>query len=339
LIGYGKLFPPQEGIFSYTSESVKLGDGNMFNSIYTLFQRMYGFISRLIYTFFRLQQNIDDIKVLHGKLLETMSLNKVDIILANIQNAEFKIFSQWGDDGIISFLVVYLEIDCKVFIEFGVEDYTESNTRLLLKKNNWRGMVMDGSKKNIKRIKKDNIYWQHELLAEEIFITRENINAIINDSGFYGEIGLLHIDIDGNDYWIWKEIDVIKPIIVIVEYNSVFAADKAWTVPYDPLFVRSKAHHSCLFYGASLKALVQLGAAKGYSLIGSNSNGNNAYFVRNDRMKDLEPLTAEEGYMESKFRESRDKKGNYTFISGAERLELLRGLNIYNVEKNKTETI
>ncbi|NQU33280.1 MAG: hypothetical protein HQ521_08605, partial [Bacteroidetes bacterium] len=201
------------------------------------------------------------------------------------------------------------------------------------------GMVMDGSKKNIKYIQKDNIYWQHNLLAIPDFITKENINQIISENGFNGNIGLLHIDIDGNDYWIWKEITVINPVIVIVEYNSVFGADKAWTVPYDPEFVRSRKHYSDLFFGASLKAIVQLAAAKGYGFIGSNSNGNNAYFVRNDKMKNLKTLTVAEGYVESKFRECRNTQRKLTYISGEKRLEVLRELEIYNVETGSLEKI
>ena len=303
------------------------------------FSRIYQFISRCFYTFFRLQQNIDSIKVLNGKILASANLSNVDYILSNIQNAEFKIFSQWGDDGIIQFLVSYLDIKKKEFIEFGVEDYSESNTRFLLVNNNWNGMVMDGSKRNINYIQKDNIYWQHSLLAKAIFITKENINELIKECDFSSDMGLLHIDIDGNDYWIWKEINVVNPILVIVEYNSVFGAEKALTVPYDPVFTRSKAHYSDLYFGASLKALVQLGETKGYSFVGSNSNGNNAYFVRKDKMKNLRALTTEEGYVESRFRESRNQERNLTYISGKDRLDIIKGLEVYNVELGKLEKI
>jgi len=305
----------------------------------SIFFRISIFISRCIYTFFRLQQNIDDLKILNGKSLAAVNLNNVDSIINNIQNAEFKVFSQWGDDGIIQFLVSYLDIPKKEFVEFGVEDYTESNTRFLLINNNWRGMIMDGSIKNIKSIKKDNIYWRHDLLAISVFITKENINQLIIESGFKGDIGLLNIDIDGNDYWVWKEINIVNPIIVIVEYNSVYGQEKAWTVPYDASFVRSKAHYSDLYFGSSLKALVQLGKAKGYSFIGCNSNGNNAFFVRTDKMKDLKPITMAEGYVVSKFRESRNRNRNLTFVAGVKRLDILKGLAVYNVETDIIEII
>jgi hypothetical protein len=265
--------------------------------------------------------------------------NDFSSIIQNIQHAEFRVFSQWGDDGIIQFLVSYLDIPVKSFIEFGVEDYIESNTRFLLINNNWKGLVFDGSESNIKSIQDSSIYWQYELTAKHVFITKENINKQIIDNGFSGDLGVLHIDIDGNDYWIWKEINSIDPIIVIVEFNSVFGVDRAISVPYDPGFVRSEAHYSDLYFGASLKAFVLLGESKGYSFIGCNSNGNNAYFVRKDKMKNLKSLKTEVGYVESRFREGKDVLRKLTYISGSKRIELLRGLSVINVETEKIELL
>jgi len=303
------------------------------------FQYLRKFIKRFIYTTYRLQENVDDIKVLHGKLLAQAHLQYLPALKNDIQKAEFKVFSQWGDDGIIQFLVSYLDIPTKTFIEFGVEDYSESNTRFLLINNNWKGVVLDGNPKDIQYIQEDEIYWRHDLTAKQVFVTAENINQVIKESGFTGEIGLLHIDIDGNDYWVWKSIEVVNPIIVIVEYNSVFGMDRAITVPYNPSFDRTEAHYTNLYFGASLKALVQLGEMKEYYFIGCNSNGNNAYFVRRDKIKDLEIKSIQEGYVASRFRESVDKKGNRTFITGENRIELLRGLTVVNTETGAIEKI
>jgi uncharacterized protein YihD (DUF1040 family) len=303
------------------------------------FQYLRKFIKRFIYTTYRLQENVDDIKVLHGKLLAQAHLQNLPALKKDIRQAEFKVFSQWGDDGIIQFLVSYLDIPTKTFIEFGVEDYSESNTRFLLINNNWKGVVLDGNPKDIQYIQEDEIYWRHDLTAKQVFVTAENINQVIKESGFTGEIGLLHIDIDGNDYWVWKSIEVVNPIIVIVEYNSVFGMDRAITVPYNPSFDRTEAHYTNLYFGASLKALVQLGEMKEYYFIGCNSNGNNAYFVRRDKIKDLEIKSIQEGYVASRFRESVDKKGNRTFITGENRIELLRGLTVVNTETGAIEKI
>lgn len=190
-----------------------------------------------------------------------------------------------GDDGIIQYLINYLEIENKIFVEFGVEDYLESNTRFLLINDNWSGLVIDGSKINIAKIKKDEIYWKHDLKVKSAFITAENINQLIEEEGIKGQIGLLHIDIDGNDYWVWKALEVVVPKIMIVEYNSKFGCEKAITIPYKEDFVWTKAHYSNLYFGASILAFCDLADEKGYSFIGSNSAGNNAYFVKNEFLK------------------------------------------------------
>lgn len=258
-----------------------------------------------------------------------------DFVYDNIQEAEFKVFSQFGDDGIIQYLVNRVEIPAgrRRFIEFGVENYRESNTRFLLLNNNWSGLILDGSAENINSIKNDQIYWKHELTAVHSFIDRDNINELIAANGFAGEVGILSIDIDGNDYWIWETIDVVKPAIVIVEYNSVFGATRAVAVPYDPLFNCTKAHYSNLFWGSSLKALCQLGKRKGYAFVGADSHGNNAYFVAQDKLGKLKELTAADGYVASRFRESRDEAGQLTYVSGRQRLELIKHLEVFDFEK------
>jgi hypothetical protein len=111
-------------------------------------------------------------------------------------------------------------------------------------------------------------------------LTRENVNPVIAAAGVSGEIDLLSIDLDGNDYWIWKELTVVEPRVVVVEYNASFGPDEAVTVPYDPDFSCFTAHRSGFYHGASLAALTKLGAAKGYALIGVESQGVNAFFVQ-----------------------------------------------------------
>ena len=165
-------------------------------------------------------------KLALGKLL--LKRNKLKKI-EKIEDIEFKIFSQFGDDGIIQFLIDKLEIDYEYqnFIEFGVEDYSEANTKFLLLNNNWSGLILDSSNESIENIKKNNFFWKFELEAIKSFITKENINSIIANSNINKKkIGILSIDIDGNDYWVWKEINVIDPLIVIVEYNSTFGFEK-----------------------------------------------------------------------------------------------------------------
>jgi hypothetical protein len=280
--------------------------------------------------------NIDDDKVLTGNIASKLLRN---LPITNIQDAEFKVFSQWGDDGIIQYLIQNMDIKNKTFVEFGVENYTESNTKFLLMNNNWSGLIIDGSKEHMDFVRSSNLFWKYDLQVVDKFITKDNINEIIKSAGFHEEVGILSVDIDGNDYWVWDAIDCIKPAIVISEYNSVFGLDNPWTVPYDSSFYRTKAHFSNLYYGVSITSLYSLAEKKGYKFVGTNSNGNNAYFVRNDKVNNLRVVDKKAGFTLSKFKESRDKAGNLTYLRGDDRLRLLEGLKIYNTNTNKVETI
>lgn len=273
-----------------------------------------------------------------GKLQATLNNQKEKI--NSIHEIEFKVFSQWGDDGIIQYLINKIDIVNKTFIEFGVENYKESNTRFLLINNNWSGYVIDGSKENIGYIKRDSISWAFDIRAKEAFITKENINELLSEFirlGYDPEIGLLSIDIDGNDFWIWKEIDVINPIIVVTEYNAVFGKYNAWTIPYKADFYRHNESTSFQYWGASLKAFCKLAETKGYYFIGCNSNGNNAYFVRKDKISNLRKLGPEEGFTDSKFREYVDLNGER--VGGNNRLKLIAGMNILDLESNEIKKI
>ena len=259
--------------------------------------------------------------------------------VASLEETEFRAFSQWGEDGIIQYLISKVPIHDRSFVEFGVENYIESNTRFLLLHDNWKGLVIDGSRSHIEFIKHDTIYWKHDLTAVCRFITRENINEILAGNGFSGDIGLLSIDIDGNDYWVWEKIDVIRPRIVICEYNSVFGCEHAVTVPYDAEFERGKAHYCNLYHGASLAALCRLATGKGYDFVGSNSTGTNAFFVRNDLQHGLRTFTAAEGFIESRIRESRNEAGMLTFLTGRERLRVMQDMPVYKIDSNTTVSI
>lgn len=247
---------------------------------------------------------------------------------------EFRVFSQWGEDGLIEHLVREVPIARRVFVEFGVEDYREANTRFLLTRGGWSGLVMDASEANIQSIRSDPVFWQHKLKARQAFVTRDNSDRILGEEGLAGEIGLLSIDIDGNDYWVWEAITAVTPAIVVVEYNARFGAQRAVTVPYDASFSREKAHPSMIYYGASLRALWRLGARKGYDLVGCNSAGNNAFFVRRDlRPEALPARKPEEAYVPAQFREARNERGELALLDAAREAEILRGLPLVDVEE------
>ncbi len=277
-------------------------------------------------------------KLMLGKLLTETIASKESIM--SLSDVEFKVFSQWGDDGIIQWLIRNLDIQNKIFVEFGVGNYRESNTRFLMMNNNWSGLVMDSSKRNVAQIVNSEYFWKYTLLALAAFIDVDNINSLLSSTGLDKDVGLLHIDLDGNDYWVWREINNISPTIVILEYNSLFGIDRSITVPYDSLFQRTREHYSNLYFGASLRALCQLSAEKGYSFIGCNSAGNNAYFVRNDKINNkVGKVSPEKGFEISKFRESRDKKGQLTYLTRSAQLDTIRGLPVYNIDTNEMEEL
>jgi hypothetical protein len=277
---------------------------------------------------------LDGHKLLNGRIAAELFAPRAPRRLAEV---EFKVFSQFGDDGIIQWLVRQLAPP-PVFVEFGVEDYRESNTRFLLQNNRWRGLVFDGSAEHVRRIREAEFFWQHDLTAAAEFITAENIDALLAAAGFGGDIGLLHVDIDGNDYWVWRAIASVRPTIAVIEYNAVLGPDRAITIPYQPDFRRLAAHPSGLYAGASLPALRALATQRGYTFIGCNGAGNNAYFVRDGALTPLlRALAHEAGFVDSHFRESRDAEGRLTFAGGTARAELIRGLPVVNVLTGATE--
>tara|TARA_A100001011_G_scaffold400671_1_gene517442 strand:- start:9169 stop:10038 length:870 start_codon:yes stop_codon:yes gene_type:complete len=241
-----------------------------------------------------------------------LKINQIAIInelvktypLSKISELNFKVFSQFNEDLIIQYLINNLNIKNKIFVELGVENYEEANTRLILEKDNWTGLVVDSSKKNINHIIKQNYFWRHNLLAIEKFITKENINEILTDNKINGNIGLLSIDLDGNDLWVWDEIKNIEPDIVILEYNAKFGINRSVSIKYDKNFIRKQIGIDKIIYGASLKALIKISEKKGYSFVTTNQNGHNAFFVKNHLLNDkIFKISLDEGFKKSFFRE------------------------------------
>ncbi len=273
----------------------------------------------------------------NGKLLSHINSQKQTV--NSLEDVEFQVFSQRGEDGIIQYIINKIEIPNRIFVEFGVENYTESNTRFLLMNNNWSGLIIDGSKSNIDYVKNDFIYWKYDVTAVESFITRENINSIIQNYTDIKDIGLLSVDIDGNDYWIWEAIDVIQPRIVVCEYNSSFGPDKKLSVPYKPDFDRTSAHYSNLYFGASLAAFCHLAEKKGYDFIGTAGAGVNAFFVRKDLSGPFKTYSSSQNYRESANRDSKGKDGELTFLRHNKRLEVIKNLPMIDVQTGNSALI
>lgn len=198
----------------------------------------------------------------------------------------FKIFSQNNEDGILLHIFSEIGVTNYRFVEFGVQEGWQCNTANLSLNFGWSGLLMDANADDVeaaKRFYRDTLGPKTDRVRIiQCFVTAENINEMLATSGASGEIDLLSIDIDGNDYWVWKAITVVEPrVVVVVEYNALFGNTRSVTIPYRPQFEAQG-----LYFGASLAALTKLAQSKGYVLVGCDSNGVNAFFVRRDAMKD-----------------------------------------------------
>jgi hypothetical protein len=258
----------------------------------------------------------------------------------SFDQAEFKIFSQFGEDGIIQYLLACVDIQEETFVEIGVESYQESNTRFLALHDNWSGLAIDGGSQHVEFIETSDIGWRTDVTAVQEFLTVDNINAVFEKYDFTGDIGLLSIDVDGVDYWLLKALTVVRPAILVMEYQSIFGPLKKLTVPYAADFHLTRAHWSNQYFGASISALTSLAEDRGYSLVGGTSNGLNAFFVRDDLMGDLTAVRPEETWRASRFRSALDPNGHPMLVGRHEdRLRLIRHLELLDLDTGDQRTI
>lgn len=284
----------------------------------------------------QLDRRLDEIKICQGRILAELNRSKRSV---NLSDYEFKVFSQWGEDGILQHLIDAVDVENRTFIEFGVEDFFESNCRYLLMSSGWKGFVIDGSRRNVERLRGSYFYWRYPLESRCAFVTKENVSSLLEESNFGKRLGVLSVDVDGVDWYILKELVQWQASIVVVEYNAMFGADRAVTVPYDERFIRSRAHWSNLYYGASLRAFSTLLNGRGYALVGVNSTGSNAFFIRRDLLNDRVRECGISCFRESSFREGRDRHGGLLLQSGRSSAATLAHLPLIDVETGTQITV
>ena len=223
-------------------------------------------------------------------------------ILPHFQDTGFHIYSQTDEDGFLLYIYSLIGATNKKVIEIGSGDGIECNSANLIINHGWNGLFIDGDKISINTAKK--IYGFLKTTKNNppklvnTWITTDSINQLIKDNNFDGKIDLLSIDIDGNDYWIWKAIKCINPRVIMIEYNSYWMEKESVTIPYDPQF-QAKIINGAYYCGASLLAFVSLGKELGYRLVGSNTKQFNAFFVRNDLGIDTLPEVSVESCLSS----------------------------------------
>ncbi len=200
--------------------------------------------------------------------------------LPRFEETEFRAFSQNGEDGILLFLFALIGTTNKRSVEIGASNGTSCNTANLIINHGWNGLLVDGAQREVEEGRR--WYSQHPDTAAQppafvhAWVTRENVNEVVGGAGFGGEIDLLSLDIDGNDYWVWEALDCISPRVVVLEYRTFWGPERAVTIPYRPGFVAEHGDYA----GASLPAFVKLGKRKGYRLVGCQRLCFNAFFVR-----------------------------------------------------------
>lgn len=209
------------------------------------------------------------------------------------EEIQYRVYSQNGEDGILRYLFDRIGAVNKRAIEICAGDGQENNTANLIIHHGWSALLFDGNPKKVaegqKFFKMNPATTLFPPKFVHAWITAENINDLIKENGYHGEIDLLSIDLDGLDYWIWEAIDTVSPRVVVIEYNQIWPEDKSVTVPNDPNFQTEFNGFVTDYAGASLAAMVSLGKRLGYRLIGVEAKQFNAFFVRNDIAPDLFP--------------------------------------------------
>ena len=287
-----------------------------------------------IFVFFNIKKKIITGINYNLGLNNLLSISKKYPDITSIEDAECKVFSQNGEDGILDYIIHMLKIKKPNFIEIGVGTYIEANTRFIYERFFPKGIIID-IEKNLKNKVYSNINpWKGDLRVIEQKISTDNINDIISKNCDF-DLDIFSLDIDSIDYWIINKLRPNISKIFVAEYNPVFGGTLEITVPNLDNFNRKKYHYSHLCYGVSLKALINILKKKNFYFIGTNSIKNNAFFISNDYPKDeyFKNLKIHnmDYYVDSNIRESRNINGNLNYLSGEKKLKEIYDCEVIDV--------
>lgn len=253
----------------------------------------------------------------------------------HLWDSEVKVFSQWGEDGILDYLCECLDLSKPRILEIGAGNFTECNSRFLVENRSASAYAVDGRNDLIFTISRSPLIWKSHLFGLQAWVTPENIEEIIsNAQRELGALDIFSIDLDGNDYWILEKANIESFQILVVEYNPLFGHTKSVTVPRNDFFERGKEHFSSLYYGASLKSFKSLLSKRGFEFIGTNRVGNNAFFV-NHKFAAKVPIRSQEDlsiYTDWRVRESRSIDGSLSLLSGFDRIKEIKNLPLIDLD-------
>ena len=260
--------------------------------------------------------------------------------IQNLNDLDYKIFSQFGEDGIIDYLLKSLNISSPKFVEIGVGDFSECNTRYLFETTQPKGLIIDCIENFEQKVKKNINLWKGDLTIIQKKINSKNVIDILKQKNFLNDLDLFVIDIDGIDYWVMKNLPKNLSKIIVVEYNATFGPDLEVTVPDLEDFDRSKYHYSNLCFGASLKAYVKLLDQMGYVFIGTSISKINAFFINKNELnkislKNLPDSNDLSFYTKSNIRESRNKNGKLNFLNNSTKIEEIKNCDVIDLSNNK----
>lgn len=197
--------------------------------------------------------------------------------------------SQSNESEIIDRLIRKYNVP-KLFVEFGFSGWEFNCIKLT---EDWEGLLLDGNRYNIKIA---NSIFNSRITAKNLWITLDSLDFVFDYLNKKNGLGILSIDVDGNDYWFLEKLVITKPAIIVAEFNLAFGLLPI-SVPYDFAFDRTVNHESWTYYGASLSAINHLCSLHGYSLLEVSQNGVNAFFVRDDLLSpNDQKLRLEDGY-------------------------------------------
>ncbi len=202
--------------------------------------------------------------------------------MTRLEWAGYKVYSQSDEDGIIDRIFSIIGTTDRRFVEFGCEAGLENNTRYLLEQG-WQGLWMEGNPdyaRSVRSFFAEKISCK-QLTFRETFVTPDNINSLLEETGFTGEIDFLSIDIDSNDHHVFDAIKAISPRLVCLEHNHTYPPGVEWAMPFDPDF-RWDPTSGTAPYGASISSMAALAERKGYVLVGCGVCSANGFYVRSD---------------------------------------------------------
>ena len=196
---------------------------------------------------------------------------------------EQRVFSQNGEDGVISEIFRRIGTTNQSFVEFGCGNGIENNSLYLLH-SDWHGLWIDGDSRLVSSIAESHSEFMTtgRLRLVRSLVTVENIEGLFGANDVASEPDLVSIDIDGNDYWVWKALELYRPRVLVVEYNAMWPPDSHWVQKYAP----HRGWDGTSHHGAGLGALAHLGQKKGYRLVHCELSGVNAFFIREDQAGD-----------------------------------------------------